>query len=358
MVEPARPAAPAPSYAAPAPSYAAPAPSYAAPAPSYAAPAELSSPAAEAAPVPDGAWETQEQRAEPWQQGEAPQGETWPVGTPAEPVELRTLHSRPDPQGIDALEAEGWPEPRRRRYWPVLTLLLLLASGGLWAAGVVEIPGVPVPPKVRDLFTRLDAGEPTKVEAPVAAGTQAEPEPSAATVSRTPAGDPRETADDADKRERPGRRGREAKTSKAQKSGLRPAATDYEEEDTGERQVEEPAEKPQPTKTLAINPAPPPPPAPPSTAGGDSPALIHYKQGNLFLKEKKVTLAIDEFKACLAADAKYGMAYRSLGVAYMLLGREKSAIEAYEKFVQVEPAHKDTDKVRQIIQDYYRRNPR
>jgi len=65
-----------------------------------------------------------------------------------------------------------------------------------------------------------------------------------------------------------------------------------------------------------------------------------------------------EFKKCLAADPNYGVAYRSLGVAYMLLGREKSAIESYEKFIAVAGTHRDAPKVKQIIDDYYRRNPK
>jgi Tfp pilus assembly protein PilF len=86
--------------------------------------------------------------------------------------------------------------------------------------------------------------------------------------------------------------------------------------------------------------------------------VLHYKQGNLFLREKKVALAIDELKKAVAINPSYGVAYRSLGVAYMLLGREKSAVKSYERFVATEPSHRDVAKVREIIADYYRRNPR
>ncbi len=99
-------------------------------------------------------------------------------------------------------------------------------------------------------------------------------------------------------------------------------------------------------------------------ADGSSPASAlvsaadHYRRGNLALKEKKLALAIDELKKCLAADPHYGLAYRSLGVAYMLVGREKSAIAAYEKFVELEPGHRDAPRVRQILEGYRSRQQR
>jgi len=83
-----------------------------------------------------------------------------------------------------------------------------------------------------------------------------------------------------------------------------------------------------------------------------------YKAGNALIKENKVQQAIDEYKRALTFNPKHGLTYRSLGVAYMKLGREKDAIASYEKFVQYEPGHKDAEKVRGIVTDYYKRNPR
>lgn len=80
-----------------------------------------------------------------------------------------------------------------------------------------------------------------------------------------------------------------------------------------------------------------------------------YNRGNRLLNQNKVWLAIQELNGCLAIDPSYGRVYRSLGVAYMLLGRERASIQAYEKFIDAEPHHKDVPKVREIIADYYRR---
>ncbi|HSI04580.1 MAG TPA: hypothetical protein VLC93_08895 [Myxococcota bacterium] len=91
-------------------------------------------------------------------------------------------------------------------------------------------------------------------------------------------------------------------------------------------------------------------------AGAPSKALqACYSKGNRYLNAKKISLAIRELNKCLDIDPTYGRTYRSLGVAYMQLGRERSAILAYEKFVDYEPQHKDVAKVREIIADYYRR---
>jgi tetratricopeptide (TPR) repeat protein len=92
-----------------------------------------------------------------------------------------------------------------------------------------------------------------------------------------------------------------------------------------------------------------------ATPGAPSKAQACYTRANRLLNTKKVNVAVRELNKCLDLDANYGRVYRSLGVGYMLLGRERAAILAYEKFVDLEPQHKDVAKVREIIADYYRR---
>ena len=75
-----------------------------------------------------------------------------------------------------------------------------------------------------------------------------------------------------------------------------------------------------------------------------------------YLREKKVQLAIDELKRGLAKNPRDAKSYRLLGMAYSLLGAEKSAVEAFERFVQLDPGHKDAPKVKAIIADYYRKH--
>ena len=137
-------------------------------------------------------------------------------------------------------------------------------------------------------------------------------------------------------------------------------------------QAAEPAAPPPPAKGAPLAPAAPektpamtektpamtdtPVAAEQKTPGAPSKALqACYAKGNRYLNAKKVSLAIRELNKCLDIDPNYGRTYRSLGVAYMQLGRERSAILAYEKFVDHDPQHKDVPKVREIIADYYRR---
>lgn len=77
-----------------------------------------------------------------------------------------------------------------------------------------------------------------------------------------------------------------------------------------------------------------------------------YVQANRYLQERKYQLAISNLKDCIRLDPRHGGAYRSLGVSYMTLGQERAAIEAYKRFVQILPSHKDAPAVRQIIADY------
>ncbi|MEM6274212.1 MAG: hypothetical protein AAF735_03130 [Myxococcota bacterium] len=80
-----------------------------------------------------------------------------------------------------------------------------------------------------------------------------------------------------------------------------------------------------------------------------------YRQGNLLIQQRKVGLAIDLLKEVTSLDPKHGRAYRSLGVSYMLLGKEGLAISNYKKFVNIHPTHRDADRVQQIISEYERR---
>jgi hypothetical protein len=239
--------------------------------------------------------------------------------------------------------------------------VILVAASCLWAAGVVSVPGLPAPFGLEGLFDRGDqplAPAPAvAIEAPQQPATPApeppEPDRPAPTAVAPPQSDAWELAavaegEPAEAEDVAGRR--RGKRRRRGASGPR---------HKGEDEAGEPAAAA--ASVGAGTPSPPDPPAaaPPVAELAAAPAaVLHYKQGNLFLREKKVALAIDELKKAVAINPSYGVAYRSLGVAYMLLGREKSAVKSYERFVATEPSHRDVAKVREIIADYYRRNPR
>ena len=93
--------------------------------------------------------------------------------------------------------------------------------------------------------------------------------------------------------------------------------------------------------------------APSSVAPDD-----HYGLAREYLRDKKVEPAITELKKAIAANPRDSRAYWLLGMAYNLAGSDKSAVEAFERFVQLDPGHKDAAKARATIADYYKRHPR
>ncbi|OGQ91747.1 MAG: hypothetical protein A2289_11880 [Deltaproteobacteria bacterium RIFOXYA12_FULL_58_15] len=237
----------------------------------------------------------------------------------------------------------------------VAALALFLTGTALWAAGIVRIPGLPVPGAARE---PVEIAQLSPIPEPVPTIDSTSTTGAVPTTGRVPTADIEPSQPISDDGQPyndvalDGNRGKRQKQKKGRRKGK------------GREDDVDPADdrplRPAPTVESGVpqSPAVPPPPVAPSAPSKDAAADLHYKQGNLYLREKKVALAIDELKECLAANPQYGLAYRSLGVAYMLLGREKSAVQAYEQFVKVSPSHRDTPKVKQIISDYYARNPR
>ncbi|MBI5508887.1 MAG: hypothetical protein HY903_09050 [Deltaproteobacteria bacterium] len=305
--------------------------------------------------------------------------EPWTVGSGADALQGVGRHDRgqiPDGgrAGTTRLDEKAFArEARRGRRLPVLAASVVVLTGGvLWAAGV-RLPGLPLPPWKAVGGTlppsRAERREPPEATARPIAAVAPSPSPSpdsAAAVAAAAAQlDVEDTVGGAETaaavepdagRDAIGKRP-DLRKPKAAKGSAKPSPA--------------PAGPPPAAKAVApvaaaavvvpqpspLAPAPPGPAvAAPKASPSGSAADLYYQQGNLYLKEKKVALAIEEFKKCLAADPSYGVAYRSLGVAYMLLGREKSAIEAYEKFIAVSPGHRDAAKVQQIIADYNRRS--
>lgn len=84
-------------------------------------------------------------------------------------------------------------------------------------------------------------------------------------------------------------------------------------------------------------------------------ARSFYEQGNRLIGENKAAAAVQELRRAIQLEPKFGLAYRSMGVAYMMLAKEQSAIQAYQKFVLYEPEHRDTARVRELIAAYFKR---
>jgi cytochrome c-type biogenesis protein CcmH/NrfG len=63
-------------------------------------------------------------------------------------------------------------------------------------------------------------------------------------------------------------------------------------------------------------------------------------------------LAVEELEQCVRVNGKHIRGWRLLGKAYILLGQEAKAIEAFEKVVELAPNHPDSEKLRTIIESY------
>jgi len=114
-----------------------------------------------------------------------------------------------------------------------------------------------------------------------------------------------------------------------------------------EEKPQAPVPTAQPPATTAppknIPPAKPPvaPPARPVAKAAEAAtaqALKLYQDGNQLVKEKKYAEAVAAYKKALAADAKFILAHRGLGIVYALLGRNQDACKEYRLYYKALPA--------------------
>jgi serine/threonine-protein kinase len=123
-----------------------------------------------------------------------------------------------------------------------------------------------------------------------------------------------------------------------------------------------PAE-PKPVESKPVEPKPvEPKPAEPKPVEPKPAAVLavptaesHYSAGRELLKSNKALLAIEEFKKAIKINSRHAKSYRMMGRAYLLLGREEKAIEAFEAAVELAPGNKSTPKLQAIIDQYRNR---
>jgi len=74
-----------------------------------------------------------------------------------------------------------------------------------------------------------------------------------------------------------------------------------------------------------------------------------YERGLALLRERKAILAAGELEQAVAATPNHAEAFRALGKAYVLLGREEAAVKQFERYVALKPNAKDATKLRAMI---------
>ncbi len=252
---------------------------------------------------------------------------------------------------------------KRQRFWAAVAVLVFAVGGASFAASrgyldalivkVSAMMGREPPPDGTLAGTGVEAPKPAGAETVVsetpkadAIAAEAHKVDQAADGQKVVEPKPDAQSPDAAKAEQPLAAGANVDTTKADTSNgaSKPADSGATDAATKAALV---APDPATDNTPPIDAKPAPTPSKAMQAC--------YAKGNRLLNAKKVNLAIRELNKCLDIDPTYGRTYRSLGVAYMQLGRERSAILAYEKFVDYDAQHKDVAKVREIIADYYRR---
>jgi tetratricopeptide (TPR) repeat protein len=84
-------------------------------------------------------------------------------------------------------------------------------------------------------------------------------------------------------------------------------------------------------------------------AGGSADAKKKFADGNERYARGDYDGAIEAFKQAIAADPKLPGPYRNLGLAYRALNRCADALPMYEKYLELKPESKFTDRVRREI---------
>jgi tetratricopeptide (TPR) repeat protein len=95
-------------------------------------------------------------------------------------------------------------------------------------------------------------------------------------------------------------------------------------------------------------PVPAPSPSPPTPAV--SPAAEHFEKGFDLFQQEKWDEAIAEFQAAIQLDPGFSMAYLGLGYSHVRKGEFEQAIQALEKYLQLEPSADNRAQVEGDIQ--------
>ena len=85
------------------------------------------------------------------------------------------------------------------------------------------------------------------------------------------------------------------------------------------------------------------------TAAGNADAKKRFVEGNERYAHGDYDGAVESFKAAIAADPKLPGPYRNLGLAYRALNRCADALPMYEKYLELKPESRFTDRVRREI---------
>jgi len=267
------------------------------------------------------------------------------------------------PRGVTMdLSEDELPKSSKRPLLFAATALVVVAAGvggAAWYLGYLPFGSR----AGTEPTAAVAAADPVAVPTPTVVPTPTEEKPAeAATATTESPGDPPAAGADAKPEAAtalPGTEKTEAAVTPTEASTEEPTAI---EEPKGKKDRKKTSKKTSKatvtSKSSKTSKSAKAPPEPAAKAGAADAAEEHYKKANDLIKDKKIPSAIDELGKALAANPKHAKSYRLLGMAQTLQGKEKSAVEAFEKFLKLDPGHKDAPKIKAIIDDYRKRNPK
>jgi hypothetical protein len=109
---------------------------------------------------------------------------------------------------------------------------------------------------------------------------------------------------------------------------------------------------PVPPTDIPVPPTDTPAPAPPAPTPTPvaSAAEEHFEKGFEYFQQEKWDEAIAEFQEAVRLDPDFALAYMALGYSYVNKGEFEQAIEALEKYLQLEPGAENRAQVESDIQ--------
>lgn len=75
-------------------------------------------------------------------------------------------------------------------------------------------------------------------------------------------------------------------------------------------------------------------------------------RGHKLLEKKKMAAAIEEYKKARDLNPEEGLTYRSLGIAYSMMGKPEQAVQQYKLYLRLVPSAPDAQQLRSMIADF------
>jgi regulator of sirC expression with transglutaminase-like and TPR domain len=80
-------------------------------------------------------------------------------------------------------------------------------------------------------------------------------------------------------------------------------------------------------------------------------AVLQVRRGEAALEQGRADDALSSFRAALENEPTIAVAFRGMGMAYAVQGNDAQALQAYDKYLRLEPSAPDAAEIRQSIRE-------